>query len=879
MVKEKKNLVVFGAGVRAEKKNELFPNSSYLVDSDNNPSITIEQIKKEYGEKGDGTVYLCGHGSQAKNEGESHEISLLKDQPNTAEAIREIQKATGAKEFVVNACYVGQLRKDLERGNVVLEEGTKIVVLGSSKHTVNMERNSYFLASIKKSIDEGASIEDAFFGLCQNVGQTVQYIEVGENGKVNSAKRSSREKNSKIEIKPSDKNSDFVERISKGSKLLEEQGDKVSRVNNAFVEAMSRKEYQRAVYWLQNGVDLNALDDVSGFSPLHWAILNGKSQQCDIELVKILIELGADVNQECNNSALNNSSPLHLAIASKDAELVKIFVESGADIYQARKDGLTPFAKMQREGQDKNSEIYKIINGQHNKIDSLFDAVLSNDTNKVKGALASGVNINSKNEKGYTVLHYAVMGGNVELVKFLVENGADIHQKSRDGLTLDKILEKDDKINEQKKSEIRDALKGEEEEVGKSFESTQKSLVASVKKSDDLNREFSEKSDLLMNCIKIRNQNGRTPLYESILSGAISNDAAAKLFRLEVDSFDSIYSKSGVKIDGDLKNPVEDGKGKEPEVKKDDPANLMMTPEIQEQISRLNKAEKLIGKLRNRDDQDKLGRENDIKNIVGAISGLKPENIGGLKLSEKEAIKIQKGIARYSESTPPVHGAKSPDKTEKLVDIIDLAAGGDDALIKFANAFKKAYYKDNGEAKSLTEIAASLNGVPEAYRKIMAGSSFVREGQFAGEAELTLKAIKKVFEEEQNKKIDKIVKEAQDNGTAYQLNEDKSSHDKPVKNKDGKEVYVYVWDHPLEKHKGDPNYQITQVVDKNTGEMTTTVGEKASAKIYEKAKDGKPAQVRQFEGEREVARNRGVVELDKATKQVQQEKTQGQGRA
>jgi hypothetical protein len=49
--------------------------------------------------------------------------------------------------------------------------------------------------------------------------------------------------------------------------------------------------------------------------------------------------------------------------------------------------------------------------------------------------ISNGANVNAKDRREFTPLHWAVWGGNVEVVKFLVSKGADVNAKCEDGTT------------------------------------------------------------------------------------------------------------------------------------------------------------------------------------------------------------------------------------------------------------------------------------------------------------------------------------------------------------------------------------------------------------------------------------------------------------
>jgi len=63
--------------------------------------------------------------------------------------------------------------------------------------------------------------------------------------------------------------------------------------------------------------------------------------------------------------------------------------------------------------------------------EEMLEAVWSNDTKKLKELVKAGVNVNARNECGWTPLHYAVGGGHLEIVKLLLKSGADVNAKEK----------------------------------------------------------------------------------------------------------------------------------------------------------------------------------------------------------------------------------------------------------------------------------------------------------------------------------------------------------------------------------------------------------------------------------------------------------------
>jgi ankyrin repeat protein len=49
--------------------------------------------------------------------------------------------------------------------------------------------------------------------------------------------------------------------------------------------------------------------------------------------------------------------------------------------------------------------------------------------------LDAGTDVNAKDEKGWTPLHEAALGGHKETVELLIAKGADVNAKNNDGVT------------------------------------------------------------------------------------------------------------------------------------------------------------------------------------------------------------------------------------------------------------------------------------------------------------------------------------------------------------------------------------------------------------------------------------------------------------
>ena len=77
--------------------------------------------------------------------------------------------------------------------------------------------------------------------------------------------------------------------------------------------------------------------------------------------------------------------------------------------------------------------------GEENSEILIWQAAAEGDTQLIKKHLSDGVNVNAKDERGWTSLHYSAGFGRKEIVELLITAGADVNAKEEDGDTpLDK---------------------------------------------------------------------------------------------------------------------------------------------------------------------------------------------------------------------------------------------------------------------------------------------------------------------------------------------------------------------------------------------------------------------------------------------------------
>ena len=119
---------------------------------------------------------------------------------------------------------------------------------------------------------------------------------------------------------------------------------------DAIHKAAYHGELQKVRDLLQKRANPNARDSFGG-TALHAAMF-----QKNMEVVKILLDHGCDINAQGTG---NGYTPLHDAVWADNEEALKLLLERGAKTNLKGKDGLTPYAKSQKEGKTKILKIFQ----------------------------------------------------------------------------------------------------------------------------------------------------------------------------------------------------------------------------------------------------------------------------------------------------------------------------------------------------------------------------------------------------------------------------------------------------------------------------------------------------------------------------------------
>ena len=178
--------------------------------------------------------------------------------------------------------------------------------------------------------------------------------------------------------------------------------------------------------YIADGADINAPNS-RGRHLLEWAIYREHTTQ-----VKILIEAGADVNAVGSRG----DTLLSQAVSSQLPDIARILVEEGADtnrglplIWALRFGRSEMVAILVKGGADVNA---RDSQGSHGR-SMLYQAIQSEDPEKVNILLDAGADVNHKNTDGPRLLHQAILSDNPEIVRTVIDAGVDVNAKTADG--------------------------------------------------------------------------------------------------------------------------------------------------------------------------------------------------------------------------------------------------------------------------------------------------------------------------------------------------------------------------------------------------------------------------------------------------------------
>ena len=214
-----------------------------------------------------------------------------------------------------------------------------------------------------------------------------------------------------------------------------------------------------------------------------------------------------------------------------------------------------------------------------NNNESIKRAIKTNDINAIEGFINQGQNINERDDRGYTPLHYALLKNRLKIAQKLIDAGADINApSSENGLTplliatsratelqkkAKKFMEQSDGDVEKRVTEIK--LK---KYIAKQMNFARKMLEMLIENGADLNQETplgtplmnastnpwnADIIDVLIKSganVNARDRNGRTALFYGEIFGGDSISTKLLSYGADITVKDN-YGKTYMEVTAD----------------------------------------------------------------------------------------------------------------------------------------------------------------------------------------------------------------------------------------------------------------------------------------------------------------------------------------
>ncbi|MEM7553771.1 MAG: ankyrin repeat domain-containing protein [Cyanobacteria bacterium P01_A01_bin.84] len=207
------------------------------------------------------------------------------------------------------------------------------------------------------------------------------------------------------------------------------------RYKTALMFAVERGHLEVAKVLIKAGADVNLSDHPGkklGKTPLMYAAISGHES-----ILRFLLESGAVVDSQDKRG----QTALWYAVSEEKANSVRILLEFGADPHKKSWDD-TPFENATYAGQE---IVDLIINSDKNRnsaaskaarAEMLGSAAFGDNVQLVRDFLQQGIDVNGTEKPGeWSALMYAAAKGHIDIVQILLAAGADVNYAANSGQT------------------------------------------------------------------------------------------------------------------------------------------------------------------------------------------------------------------------------------------------------------------------------------------------------------------------------------------------------------------------------------------------------------------------------------------------------------
>jgi ankyrin repeat protein len=186
-------------------------------------------------------------------------------------------------------------------------------------------------------------------------------------------------------------------------------------------EAIKQGDLEKVRQLVAQDASLLEVKDTDGSTPLNTSAL-----VANLEMVKLLLDLGANINAGDNE----NSNVLHCAAIAGSVPIVDFLLGKGMNINVQDANGLTPlYFAVGRNNEEMTRHL--LAKGADPAIwtragdCALFASVARNKPRILEILLAGGADINTRAPEGVTALFPALQRGNLDMIKLLLQKGVN----------------------------------------------------------------------------------------------------------------------------------------------------------------------------------------------------------------------------------------------------------------------------------------------------------------------------------------------------------------------------------------------------------------------------------------------------------------------